>query len=377
LKTSVLILAGENSGEQYGADLVSQFRKIHPHVEFFGIGGNQMEKEGVQLLHSVRELAVVGLVETFYYLPRILKIFKSIQKEVKARKPAAAVLIDSPDFNLRLAKKLKKLSVPVLYYLSPTVWAWRKGRLKTIKKNVRKMMLIFPFEQDIYRAKNIPALYAGHPLLSKVHVSLSRDEFCRKHGIQHEKKIIAVLPGSRRSEIKRHLPVINKTMEKIHSEYPVQFILVLAENMDKNIVIQGRSDKTQDIISLKEDRYEAMAYADLALSSCGTANLELALLETPFLAFYRLSSITYNLGIHLIKIRAYSIVNILAGAPIIPELIQRHFTSEKVFRAAKEILDSEERQKNMIDEFRRIKSLLGDRNAPRTVALELSKLIGE
>ena len=313
MNTSVLIVAGENSGEQYGADLVRHFREIYPRVEFFGIGGNHMEEEGVKLLFSIRELAVIGLIEIFSSLPRIWKIFRSIQKEVRKKRPAAAVLIDSPDFNLRLAKKLKKLSVPVLYYISPTVWAWRKGRLKTIRKYVQKIMLIFPFEEDIYRKSNIPALYVGHPLIPKVRHVLSREEFYRKHGLSPAKKTIAVLPGSRIGEIKRHMSVIHKTLHKIEEKFPAQFILILAENIAEESVLPGSGVKKQPLIPIKEDRYEAMAYADLALSSCGTANLELALLETPFVAFYRLSPITYNLGIHLIRTRTYSIVNILAG----------------------------------------------------------------
>ncbi len=170
---SILIVAGENSGEKYGADLVHQFKKLHPSLSFFGIGGKHMEREGVNLLFQVGELAVVGAFEIISHLPRIKKIFNKIKRETKRQKPSAAVLIDSPDFNLRLAKKLKKLSIPVLYYISPTVWVWRKGRLKTIKKTVNKMMLIFPFEEKIYEDYGIQASYVGHPLKERVRASLT------------------------------------------------------------------------------------------------------------------------------------------------------------------------------------------------------------
>jgi len=374
---SVLIIAGENSGDRYGAELVKEFKKKYSQMDFFGIGGSQMEHEGVELLFSVQDLALVGFVEVLSHIPRIKKIFNSITNEVKKRKPTAAVLIDSPDFNLRLAKKLKTLSIPVLYYISPTVWIWRKWRLRIIKKFVKKMMLIFPFEEEIYRSQNIPAVYVGHPLVKKVEVSLSREDFFRKHRINPEKTIVCVLPGSRRTEIGYHMPVLIKALEKINKKYNVQFILNLAKNLDEDLVIKHIPHSMNNITALSEDAYAAMAYSDMALSSCGTANLELALLETPFLVFYRLSSLSYNLGIHLMKLKYYSIVNILAGAKFVPELIQKYFNPENIFKEAQIILESQDKRDKMVHEFKKIKGLLGDKSAPQNVAIELAKLIGE
>lgn len=375
---SVLIIAGENSGDRYGAELVCEFKKRNPQIEFFGIGGSHMEHEGVQLLFSVQDLALIGIVEVLSHIPRIKKIFNSITDEVKIRKPVAAVLIDSPDFNLRLAKKLKTLSVPVLYYISPTVWIWRKWRLKKIKKFVQKMMLIFPFEEDIYRKHGIPAVFVGHPLVKKMDVSMAREDFFQKHGINSEKTILCVLPGSRSTEIGYHMPVLIEALKKINQKYDVQFIINLAKNLDKDLVLKYIPPSLNNILALtEEDAYAAMAYSDMALSSCGTANLELALLETPFLAFYRLSSLTYNLGTHLMKLKKYSIVNILAGVEVVPELIQKKFTPDNIFKETQDILESQHKQEKMIYEFKRIKGLLGEKNAPQNVAIELAKLIGE
>lgn len=374
---SILIIAGENSGDKYGAELICEFKKTHPQIDFFGIGGSQMQDQGVQLLFSVQDLALVGITEVLLHIPRIKKIFKSITNAVKQRKPLAAVLIDSPDFNLRLAKKLKPLSVPVLYYISPTVWVWRKWRLKTIKKFVRKMMLIFPFEEEIYRKHDIPAVFVGHPLTSKVHVSLSREDFFQKYGINPAKPVLCVLPGSRNTEIHYHMPVLIEALKKINQKYDVQFILNVAKNLDKKTVLQYIPTDLNKILTLYEDAYAAMAYSDMAISCCGTANLELALLETPFLAFYRLSTLTYNLGIHLMKLRNYSIVNILAGVEVVPELIQKKFTPDNIFKETQDILESKHKQEHMISEFKRIKGLLGDKNAPQNAAIELAKLIGE
>jgi len=372
---SILIVAGENSGEKYGADLVHQFKKLHPSLSFFGIGGNQMEREGVSLLFPVEELAVVGVFEIISHLPRIKKIFNKIIREIKHQKPSAAVLIDSPDFNLRLAKKLKKLSIPILYYISPTVWAWRKGRMKTIKKTVDKMMLIFPFEEKIYEDYRIPAIYVGHPLKDRIRASLTKDEFLEKYGLDPQKKLISLLPGSRRSELKYHIPVLGEALERIKSELDTQFVLLLAESLEKDFLLTLMPPALKDLKILEKDHYEAIASSHLALTACGTATLEAALLETPLVSFYRISPLTYFFVHRLAAIKNFSIVNILAGERIIPELIQRDFTAQNIFEEAKKIIDSEEQRSEMIGQFRNIKRLLGDKTAPQNAAQELEKMI--
>jgi lipid-A-disaccharide synthase len=372
---SILIVAGENSGEKYGAGLVHQFRKLHPSFSFFGIGGKHMEREGVRLLFSVEELAVVGVFEIISHLPRIKKIFNKIKKEIKDQKPRAAVLIDSPDFNLRLAKKLKKLSIPVLYYISPTVWVWRKGRLRTIKKTVDKMMLIFPFEEKIYEDYGIPAVFVGHPLQDRIRTSLTKNEFLKKYGLNPHKKLIAILPGSRRSELKYHIPILAEAMERIKNEWDTQFVLLLAENLEKNFLLSLIPSWFKGLEILEENHYEAIVSSDLVLSACGTANLEAALLETPLISFYRLSPLTYFFGHWLAAIKNFSIVNILAGEKIIPELIQQDFTAQNILEETKKILTSEEKRSEMMAQFRKIKKRLGEKTASRNAAQELEKLM--
>jgi len=372
---SILIIAGENSGEKYGADLVRQFKKLHPSLSFFGIGGTHMEREGVRLLFPVEELAVVGVFEIISHLLRIKKIFNKIKREIKHRKPSAAVLIDSPDFNLRLAKKLKRQSIPVLYYISPTVWAWRKGRLRTIKKTVDKMMLIFPFEEKIYEDYGIPAVYVGHPLKDRIKASLTKNEFLENYGLDPQKKLISLLPGSRRSELKYHMPILAKALERIKSEWDMQFVLLQAENLEKNFLLNLIPSWLKGLKILGEDHYEAIASSDLVLSACGTANLETALLETPLVSFYRISPLTYLFLHRLAAIKNFSIVNILARERIIPELIQRDFTPQNIFEETKKILNSEEQRSEMLAQFRRIKKILGEKNAPQNAAIELEKLI--
>lgn len=372
---SILIVAGENSGEKYGADLIHQFKKIHPSLTFFGIGGKHMEAEGVRLLFPIEELAVVGGFEVISHLPRIKKIFDRVKKEIKRQKPLASVLIDSPDFNLRLAKKLKKLQIPTLYYISPTVWAWRKGRLRTIKKTIEKMMLIFPFEEKIYEKYGIPAVYVGHPLKERVKASLTKEKLLKKYGLDSKKKLIALLPGSRKSELKYHMPVLAEALERIKSEWNAQFVLLLAESLEENFLLNLIPPWLKGLKILSEDHYEAIASSTLVLSSCGTANLEAALLETPLISFYRISPLSYFFGIKLVKIKNYSIVNILAGDRIIPELIQRDFTSENIYEETKKILDSEKVRSEMKAQFRRIKTILGEKSASQNAARELKRLI--
>jgi lipid-A-disaccharide synthase len=372
---SVLIVAGENSGEKYGADLVHQIKLRDPSLAFFGIGGKNMAEEGVELLFSIEELAVVGVFEVISHLPRIKKIFNRIHKEIKNRRPRAAVLIDSPDFNLRLAKRLKKLRVPILYYISPTVWAWREGRIRAVKKTVEKMIMIFPFEEKIYKDRGIPAVYAGHPLKERVKVSLTKEKFLEKHELDPQKKLIALLPGSRKSELKYHLPVLLEALQFISKEWNAQFVLLLAENLDRDFLLNFIPPRFKALKVLPEDHYEAIASSDIALSACGTANLEAALLETPLVAFYRISPLTYFFGRRFARIKNFSIVNILAGKRIIPELIQRDFSARKIFEETKKILESEEVRSEMKSHFRKIKTLLGEKVASQNAALELENLI--
>ena len=372
---SILIVAGEDSGEKYGASLVRQYKKINPDFSFFGIGGKHMSAEGVEIIFPVEKLAVVGAIEILSHLPRLKMMFEKLKKEIANRKPVASVLIDSPDFNLRLAKNIKKLSIPVLYYISPTVWAWRRERLKIISRTVDKMLLIFPFEEKIYRSRGIPAVYIGHPLKERIKVTLSKENFIKKHGLNSQKKLITLLPGSRKSELKYHLPVLNQAVQRLSKEIPTQFILVLAENLDQHTLSRYIPLPSGNLRVLTGDNYEAMAYSDLILSSCGTANLESALLETPFISFYRLSPFTYYAGVKLVKIKNYSIVNILAGKKIVPELIQKDFSPEKIYRETKRILDSEVVRSEMISNFRKIKEILGNKNASQNAAQELDKLV--
>lgn len=339
-----------------------------------------MESKGVELIADLKELSIMGVEGVLKGFLRIKKLFKRIESEVKKRKPIASVLIDSPDFNLRLAKKLKKLSIPVLYYVSPTVWAWRESRLKTIKKYVNKMLLIFPFEKKIYESKGIPHKYVGHPVKEFITLRLSKEEFLKKYDLNPEQKTISLLPGSRRSEIKHHLPLLAESVEQIKASLPVQFILILAESLEKGTIEIFAPRGLEKVKIVEEDKYESLAYSDLVLSASGTANLEAALVSTPLISFYRTSGLNY-LAIKLYQaffpstIKNFSIVNILAGEKIVPELFQNEFTPQNISREVKKILYSPNFRKQMRANFRKIDEILGEKKASQNSARELALLL--
>jgi lipid-A-disaccharide synthase len=373
--TSILIVAGENSGEKYGADVISEFKKRRPSISFFGIGGKRMRGAGAEIIFPIEELSAIGIVEVLARIPHFKKIFSRLEKEIEVRKPLGAVLIDSPDFNLRLARRLKNAGIPVLYYISPTVWAWRTSRLKIIKKFVTRMCLIFPFELKLYQEHEISAAFVGHPLKEKVEVRLGREEFLNKYSLTPDKRLIALLPGSRRTELENHLPILVNAVNELRTDFPAHFLLVLAESLDRKYISRFLPLEKKDIQVLNSDGYEAMAYSDLVLSACGTANLEAALLGTPLIAFYRVSPFTYYPFRGLLKIKDYSIVNILAGKRIVPELIQRRFTAENLVEEAKKLLSSEATKAGMKAEFHKIGESLGGQNASANVAAELEKVV--
>ena len=374
--TSILIIAGESSGDRHAAGLVRAFKGLDPSVRFFGTGGPALEGEGVELLASIKDLALVGVFEVLSSLPRVKRIFNHIVEECEARRPAAAVLVDSPDFNLRLAKALKKRGIPILYYISPTVWAWRRGRLKTIKANVDKMLLIFPFETEIYRKAGIPAAFVGHPLIEKIKIELGREAFARKFGLDPARRIITLLPGSRRSELSFHMPVLAEAAARIRNIFDAQLVLVLAESLEEDFLRSLLPASGLDGLTVIRTRgYEAMAASDLVLSSCGTATLETALLGTPLVSFYRISPLTYFLGRPFVRAQHYCIVNILAGEAVVSELIQGRFTADNLIAETRRLLDSEDERARMKASLAQIRSKLGEEKASTNAARELAALL--
>ncbi len=371
----VFLVAGEKSGDNLGAGLWRAFREDHPDAAAFGVGGPALEAAGLERLRPMEDLALMGLAEVVGHLPRLLRLLRSLTHEVRRRRPDAAVLVDAPDFNLRLAARLKKLGVPVLFYVSPTVWAWRPGRLRAIRRRVDRMMLIFPFEEKIYAEAGISARYIGQPLIERVRAKAGRDEVRKGLGLGPDQPLIALLPGSRTGEAARHMPILMEAARRIQTASDARFALIKADNLDpdflKGLIPAGLAGLTV----VDRDPFDALAASDLALSACGTANLEAALLGVPLVAFYRISPLTYALGAHLIRIPRFSIVNVLAGEPVVTELIQKDFTAERLTAEALRLLESPEERERMKRRFAEIRAGLGDQPASRNAARELAALI--
>ena len=446
-----LLSAGEASGDTYGAQLIEALRGLAPSPQdaqnrrapgtpapgstFFGMGGEKMRASGADLLVHANEVAVVGLVEVVKHLPDIRRRFKHLVAEAAKRKPDAAILIDFPDFNLRLARELHRLGIPVFYFVSPQIWAWRTSRVQQIKKYVRKMIVIFPFEQEFYARHGVEVSYVGHPLAYVPQPQISREEFATQHGLDPGKQWIALLPGSRRKEVRLNLPVMAEAarlLQKQNSEF--EFLLPVASTLsqdwlceqlqtpglkplvdnDLNAALKGRSSteafasstsqpatkqskssglaateqpsaltgwsrpsglrkEQQDIaalaaegtaedelIHLTHDARATLMHARAAVVASGTATVEAALSGTPFVVVYRLAPLTWLLGRRLVKLDTFAMPNLIAGKKIVPELIQKDFTAQNVFKALNAIIPDGPARQQMEADLKMVQQRLRD-----------------
>lgn len=343
----VLISAGEASGEMYGAGLMEALRGIANSrdsgpVEFFGLGGERMRKAGCDIIVNAKDVAVVGIFEVISHLPSIYGRFRRLVREAEQRKPDVAVLIDFPDFNFRLAKKLHRLGIPVVYYVSPQLWAWRPQRVELVKKYVEKMLVIFPFEEQWYRERAVQVEFVGHPLAELGTAGSAGDESLQ----------IALLPGSRRKEIRFNLPLMLDVAESLAPSY--KFVLPVASTIDDtfiySIVRQHRSYENPSAkITLCRDARAALAQSRAAVVASGTATVEAAVIGTPFVMVYRVAPLSYAVGTKMVKVPFYAMPNLIAGRQVVPELVQENFTAEKVIAELSMILPDGPQRAQMID----------------------------
>lgn len=322
-----MIVAGEASGDLHGANLVKAMRRHEPDLVFYGMGGVELAAAGVDILCDARKLAVVGFVEVFAHLPDIIAAQRVLKKRMKDDRPRLLILIDFPDFNLRLARKAKKLGIPIFYYISPQVWAWRSSRVKTIGRLVDRIGVILPFEEEFYRERGVEARYVGHPLLDSVKVEMSRDTFCERFEIDPDHKIVGLLPGSRKKEISALLPTFLEAAKRMQQKYQkhVVFLISLASTITEEDLQENGLEEYRrfvDIRIIRQNRYDMMAACDAVVAASGTVTLELAILNIPMVVVYKVSPQTYYLGRLLVKIQYFSLVNLIADAPVVPELLQ-------------------------------------------------------
>ncbi len=341
----ILVSAGEASGDRYSAQLVEQLRQRLPQAEFFGCAGRGLREVGVRPVIRAEELAVVGIFEVARDIPRIYAQFRRLAAAAVAEKPALAVLTDSPDFNLRLAKKLHRAGIPVVYYVAPQVWAWRQRRVRLLRDSVDHLLCIFPFEEEFFRSHGVETTFVGHPLYGSLHPKLSRQEFCSKHGLAPEKPLIALLPGSRRGEASRHLGPVLDAVARLRRQRPMNVVLPASTTTGKAFFAQRISDPAVQVIDGETE--DVLANADIALVASGTATVEAALLGTPMVVFYRVTTPSWIVGRMMVDVPFYSMVNLLAQRRIVPELIQSDCTGERLATEAGRLLESEQARQQM------------------------------
>ena len=325
-------------------------------VEFFGVGGDRMRAAGCELIADAREIAEVGIVEVIQRIPRIYRRFREVVSAARDRRPDAAVLIDFPDFNLRLARELHQLNVPVIYYVSPQLWAWKQGRIERVRKYVREMLVIFPFEEKFYRERGIAAEFVGHPLADLPAPQIGRDELASQYKLDPNRQWIALLPGSRRGEVSRIFPTLLETAKLLGPDYV--YIVPVASTLDPAWLSSFLEGYSGPPITLTRDARATLLHARAAAVASGTSTLEASLIGTPFAMVYRVAPLTWSLGRRLVKVDRFAMVNLIAEKDVVPELVQADFTSERVATELRRIIPDGEARTAMIQGFHEVRQRL-------------------
>jgi lipid-A-disaccharide synthase len=354
----ILISAGEASSDMYAARLVTALRE-RTHARFFGMGGPRMAEAGVELIADYHEVAVVGIAEVLHKIPAVIGVQNRLKREAERRKAALAILVDSPGTHLGVARRMKQIGVPVGYFIGPQVWAWRAGRVRIVKRRVDQMVVIFPFEEKIYRDAGVPVTFVGHPLVDVVKPSLTRAEFAALHNRDANEPIVAILPGSRRSEIRQNYGRILEACERLHrTNRKIQFVLAAAPNLTSDF-FSSYASSAAEIKQVRGSTYDALAAADCAIVASGTATIEAALLGTPMVVIYRVRPLSAFILRRMIRTPFFSMVNLIAGRRVVTELIQDDFTPEAVASEVRRLLDSPRRTIEMRANLAEVRAKLG------------------
>jgi len=349
----ILISAGEASGEMYGAELIRALRRHDPSLEFFGVGGERMREAGCDTVVDARDLAVVGITEILGHLPKIYSLFNRLIAEADRRKPDLAIVIDSPAFNWRVARQMKKRGIPVVYYVAPQFWAWRQGRVRLLRKYVSKALVIFPFEEQFYRERGVDASFVGHPLAELPPPAITREAYAAQYHLDLNKCWITIMPGSRVKEVRLNLPTMLDAATLLGAGF--EFLLPVAPTLDRELLEQSTQGRG---ITLVSEALPALHHARAAVVASGTATVEAAMMATPFVMVYRVSALTYRLGKPRIKVPYFAMVNLIAGEKVVPELVQDDFTAERVVARLKELVSDGAARTRMLDGLARVKAKL-------------------
>jgi lipid-A-disaccharide synthase len=391
----LLMVAGEASGDLHGARLLAELRRLVPGLRAFGLGGAELRAAGLDAVADSSEVAVVGVVEVLKVLPRVRQVFAALLAEVDRRRPRAAVLIDFPDFNLRLAGRLARRGIPVIYYISPQVWAWRRGRVRTIARRVDEMLVLFPFEEEFYRRSGVRAVHVGHPLVDEVPRLPGAWE---REPAAGEPYRLALLPGSRRSEVEALLPAMLAAAARVAAELPVAVTLIRAPGIPEALLSEhvaafrrrdagdvgrrgrrgpagGGGGGELPVRVESEDRFGAIANSHLALCASGTATLEVGLLGTPMIVLYRLARWSYLLARLLVRLPHFAMVNLVLGREVVPELLQGEAEPERIGAEALRLLGDPEARARVRAGLAELRPRLGEGGASARAAREVAEVL--
>jgi lipid-A-disaccharide synthase len=375
---SLMIVAGEASGDRHGATLAEALKRLYPETrfEFFGSGGEEMRAAGVETLVDAADVAIIGIPEILRSLGKLYRAYRSLIGAARERRPSAVVLIDWPDFNMRLARKLRREGLKIIYYISPQVWAWRRYRVRALRRDVDRMLVILPFEEEFYKRYGVEVEYVGHPLVEIVSTSDTREEFLSKHGLDPKKRLIALLPGSRHKEIHYHLPLLMDAANRLKSQIPdLEFVLPLASTVDRRqveAIMRGADAKI-----IERDTYNAVGFSEIAIVASGTATVEAALLGTPMVIIYRASEVNWRVIRPMIHLDTFGMVNLIAGRRIVPELIQHDATGESIASEVAAIFGDPHRLQQMKDDLREVREKLRGPGGAERAARAVMRVISE
>jgi lipid-A-disaccharide synthase len=367
---SVLIVAGEASADLHGARVMAALRERRPDLEIFGIGGCAMREQGLDAIATAENISVAGLTEVIFALPRIFRIMRRLTAAAAQRRPSVAILLDLPDFNLRVAKRMKKLGIPVVYYISPQVWAWRPSRVKAIKDLVSQMLVVLPFEQAFYQERGVRSRFVGHPLVEELPQTTNRAATRLELGMDPSQgPIVALLPGSRQQEVNRHLALMLAAVQRLKRSFPdVHAIIPVASTIPRQLIDTIVRKFSVSATVLEGKATEALVAADVAVVCSGTATLQAALLARPMVVVYRVSFLTYHILKRLVKVAQIALVNLIAGHVLVPELIQSAFTAANVEAELTKLLGDPVARVRLTQDFAQVKRLLGGPGAANRVA---------
>jgi lipid-A-disaccharide synthase len=376
----LFVIAGENSGDIHGANLFRALLRLYPNTRVTGLGGPQLEEAGVKLKSNiVEDLAIIGVTAVIANFPRIRRLFLKTMEYLKTHRPDAIVLVDYPGFNIRIAERAKKLGIPVIWYISPQIWAWHRSRLYTLARVVDRMLVIFPFEVGLYREEGVDVVHVGHPLFDVITVDKTREEVCKAFNFDPTRPLIGIVPGSRRKEVKQFLPIMLEGMQRYHEMDPTaQFVIIRASTIDmemiQNVLDAASLDFEPAVID--KDRYNLRAACDFSWVKSGTSTLEAAILGTPMLIVYRVNYLTWMIGKQIFTIGHIGLPNIIAGDRIVPELLQDEFTPRNLAEKTRHFLTNPDEYSRMVSDLNNVRKRLGGPGASEKAARAVLEVCG-